>query len=295
MTRKEKIEYWKRYSKINNKLERFAYKSILNVFKKQGIEFTNVANEFSFEYALNRLNDIIKQSDFQSFFDDYYFKAGQMLLKFYNDELKKQVQQMQSKNIQPINIGFRDKQKIEELGRISQRDDVGHKITSITDYTRTLIRNAITQSINDNLPKRDMAKKIFDITQGQIGKKRGLLIARTETTFISSVSAEINIQGNGFKMNKIWIATADARTREAHLAMLNSEAIGQDELFTVGGVKMKYPGDWAGGAENCCNCRCAIAYIPAPLEEQNIPQSNNTESGNALSNAVLSSLIAQLF
>ncbi len=287
MTKKEKIDYWKRYSKINNRIERFAYSSILKLFKKQGIEFTNVANELSFEYALTRLNDIVNKEDFQKFFDEFYVKAGLLLLPFYQSELKKQL----TKNVQPINIAFRNQEKINELGKISQRDDVGHKITSITDYTRTLIRNAMTQSINDNLTKREMASQISMITQGQISKKRGLLIARTETTFISSTTAEINIANSGFKMNKTWIATNDSRTRDAHLKMLDYPTIGQNELFKVGDKEMKYPGDWNGGPENCCNCRCAIAYIPAPLEEQNIPQTRN----NQLSNLVLAELVSQLF
>jgi hypothetical protein len=287
MTKKEKIDYWKRYSKLNNRIERFAYSSILKVFKKQGIEFTNVANELSFEYALTRLNDIVNKEDFQKFFNEFYVKAGLLLLPFYQSELKKQL----TKNVQPINIAFRNQEKINELGKISQRDDVGHKITSITDYTRTLIRNAMTQSINDNLTKREMASEIFNITQGQISKKRGLLIARTETTFISSTTAEINIANSGFKMNKTWIATNDLRTRDAHLKMLDYPTIGQNELFKVGDKEMKYPGDWNGGPENCCNCRCAIAYIPAPLEEQNIPQTRN----NQLSNLVLAELVSQLF
>lgn len=287
MTKKEKIDYWKRYSKLNNRIERFAYSSILKVFKKQGIEFTNVANELSFEYALTRLNDIVNKEDFQKFFDEFYVKAGLLLLPFYQSELKKQL----TKNVQPINIAFRNQEKINELGKVSQRDDVGHKITSITDYTRTLIRNAMTQSINDNLTKREMASQISMITQGQISKKRGLLIARTETTFISSTTAEINIANSGFKMNKTWIATNDSRTRDAHLKMLDYPIIGQNELFKVGDKEMKYPGDWNGGPENCCNCRCAIAYIPAPLEEQNITQTRN----NQLSNLVLAELISQLF
>ncbi|WP_256432989.1 hypothetical protein [Spirosoma foliorum] len=28
-------------------------------------------------------------------------------------------------------------------------------------------------------------------------------------------------------------------------------------------MPMKYPGDPNGGAAQCCNCRCAIAYVPA--------------------------------
>lgn len=289
MTNKEKIQFWKEFQKLNNKAERYSYKNILKVFQKQGSEILRMGNELSFEYVLTRLNDLILESDLQLFFDDFYMKAGKLLLPFYEAQLKKQL----TKNVNTINIAFRNQEKINELAKVSTRDDVGHKITSITDYTRTLIRTAITKGISDNLTKKDIASAIRDITSGSISKKRGLLISRTETTFISSITAQINANSTGFKMNKVWIATNDSRTRDAHLEMLNHKPIPQNENFIVGGKEMLYPGDWKGGPENCCNCRCAIAYVPQPIENQDMPKITNrtTDIASAL---LLQELLTQI-
>ncbi len=52
-----------------------------------------------------------------------------------------------------------------------------------------------------------------------------------------------------------------------------------NESFTVGGVKMKYPGDPNGGAENVCNCRCTQIFRPAKRVE--LPTNDNTTVNNA--------------
>lgn len=63
------------------------------------------------------------------------------------------------------------------------------------------------------------------------------------------------------QMQKEWIASFDDRTRDTH-----SEADGQivmaNNTFLVGGQQMMFPGDPAGGAAECINCRCSVAYIP---------------------------------
>ena len=65
------------------------------------------------------------------------------------------------------------------------------------------------------------------------------------------------------KLDKQWIATADARTRADHAAMLGSKPIPRDALFSVGGTQMRFPGDPAGGAAQICRCRCVVSYVPS--------------------------------
>jgi len=63
------------------------------------------------------------------------------------------------------------------------------------------------------------------------------------------------------QLQKEWIASFDDRTRDTH-----SEADGQivraNDTFLVGGQPMMFPGDPAGGAAECINCRCSVAYLP---------------------------------
>jgi len=81
------------------------------------------------------------------------------------------------------------------------------------------------------------------------------------------------------------------RTRPDHLGMLSKKPIPKNDLFNVGGVLMKYPGDPAGGAANVCNCRCAIVYTPTPNQE-NISQ---TAGSNIISNILIGQILGDLF
>ena len=58
----------------------------------------------------------------------------------------------------------------------------------------------------------------------------------------------------GVVQKKVWIATADDRTRESHLE-LDGEEVDIDEEFSNG---LMYPGDPAGDPAEVYNCRCSM-------------------------------------
>ena len=63
----------------------------------------------------------------------------------------------------------------------------------------------------------------------------------------------------GINVEKQWLATKDARTRESHAA-INGEHVPYDKKFGNG---LLYPGDPDGRPEELHNCRCTIvAYFP---------------------------------
>ena len=106
---------------------------------------------------------------------------------------------------------------------------------------------------------------------GFFSRVRANLIARTEThTALGFANHDYhkNFQADtGITMVKRWRATNDARTRSFH-SEANGQTVPMDEKFTVGGAKMDYVGDPAGGAKNVINCRCVIIYA----DEQDIIQ-----------------------
>ena len=59
---------------------------------------------------------------------------------------------------------------------------------------------------------------------------------------------------------KIWISARDNRVRPHHKE-INQVIIPIGDKFNVGGQFMDHPGDKAGGANECCNCRCAVAGV----------------------------------
>ena len=56
---------------------------------------------------------------------------------------------------------------------------------------------------------------------------------------------------------RVWDATMDDRTREAHQAA-NGQDVGLDEPFTVDGEEMMHPGDFGASPGNVINCRCVV-------------------------------------
>lgn len=64
------------------------------------------------------------------------------------------------------------------------------------------------------------------------------------------------------QMQKEWIASFDDRVRDTHSEAGGQNPIPANDTFLVGGQPMMFPGDPAGGAEECINCRCSVAYFP---------------------------------
>ena len=63
---------------------------------------------------------------------------------------------------------------------------------------------------------------------------------------------------DGIIFKKIWIATADERTRPTHIS-LNGAMVDNDEKFvTFNGDEIEFPGDWAAKPSEVWNCRCTL-------------------------------------
>ncbi len=294
MTQKDKIAFAKVYSKFNARIERYALTFFYKTLKKQVVELKELIDTYPIEAVPLYLNSIVKEETFKVALDEFYQKAGKAFLKFHASQFALTVKKDKDPTTQAIaniNLAFRDAEKIAELAKIAQTAEIADRVTKITDYTRKIIKETIEQSIADNKTKPVIAKEITSKTSGTIAKKRALLIARTETTFISSKAAEINIQDSPYKIQKTWIPVKDMRVRPDHLDMLSKKPISKDETFNVGGVQMKYPGDPAGGAANCCNCRCGIYYAPVPNQETTTEQIGR----GILSDLVIGQILSELF
>ena len=138
-------------------------------------------------------------------------------------------------------------------------------LSGIADDMSNKILRLIGQGRADNLTldqiTRNVASQFLPISL-----RRANLIARTETHNAASFSNHKyheQLQGDlGIEMVKKWVATSDERTRSFH-AEVNGSIVGMDEKFLVGGTRMAYAGDPAGGAKNVINCRCTVVYVEA--------------------------------
>lgn len=145
---------------------------------------------------------------------------------------------------------------------------MGNKITHITESTRADVMSAVQKGYDEGLSIRDTGK-LITATMNSIAKARAETIARTEMTagtsggswaaarLVNDASPEEAV------LRKIWVATDDDRTREAHAEAADTygegSGIGLDQPFIVDGEEMQYPGD-DGSPENTVNCRCTVAY-----------------------------------
>ena len=89
-------------------------------------------------------------------------------------------------------------------------------------------------------------------------------IARTETTGAYNAGARdaAEIEGAGVK---VWIATADDRTRDEHLAA-SGQCVGLNDEFEVGGVPLEMPADPSGPPGLTINCRCTMVFADSCAE-----------------------------
>ena len=141
---------------------------------------------------------------------------------------------------------------------------VGSHIQNIEATTMNQIRKAILEGTEQDLGPEPISRLIRGRVGGQIGRRRAITIARTETHSAASYANNSVAKESGVNLKKRWVSTNDERTREHHRAV-NGQEVSMDEDFIVPykGVDyaMGFAGDPRGGPANVINCRCVIVYF----------------------------------
>lgn len=142
------------------------------------------------------------------------------------------------------------------------------KVKDITEYTMRLLKEQIEEGMAAG-EAIDQLRLRVDEVMDFCGMVRATRIARTEVIAASNAGSFFGAKQTGLALDKEWLATQDARTRDTH-----SWADGQrrklNEPFDVGGAKMDFPGDsrYGAPAREIVNCRCTLAYIEAEARPQ---------------------------
>jgi len=138
----------------------------------------------------------------------------------------------------------------------------GDNIKIISETLATEVVREIKKATKEGETIIQMRKRIFEtVNKPDFYKWQALRIARTETTFAMNAAKEIAGNTSGVLMEKIWIGRNDGRERSSHI-FANGQKVDQDEKFSVGADKMKYPGDRENGsAAEIINCRCTFGYV----------------------------------
>ena len=135
----------------------------------------------------------------------------------------------------------------------------GQKITQISGTTQAQIQSELADGVAAGESIPELAKRIDNLYLEQIIPNRSTVIARTEVIGASNYASVQAAKQSGLNLNKLWLATDDARTRPDHAAA-DGQEVGMDDPFEVGGEELQYPGDPSGSAGNVINCRCTTTY-----------------------------------
>lgn len=110
----------------------------------------------------------------------------------------------------------------------------------------------------DSIP--NIAKRLRSVTE--MNRNSAIRNARTACTSAENkgrMDMLHDAEEKGVETKKVWMATADDRTRETH-AELDGTEVSIDEDFEVDGYTIKYPGDPDADPEMVYNCRCTLGY-----------------------------------
>lgn len=106
--------------------------------------------------------------------------------------------------------------------------------------------------------------------------------ARTYLTGAQNAGRDAAMQAArdaGLIIRKMWIATLDSRTRDAHRE-LDGQVVDIDQPFTVYGDTIRYPGDPEAKPALVYNCRCTLGFIYPGHEAPGNRRDNTT--GNVI-------------
>ena len=147
-------------------------------------------------------------------------------------------------------------------------------------YNR-LVNNAVTQGIiaGDSIDK--IAKRIGEFTgeRAQSAMMRNARTAFTAAQNAGRIEGMHQAQRLGVNVQKRWMSTLDARTRDAHQD-LDGQIQEVDKPFKSELGDIMYPGDPTAKPGNIYNCRCTLGYA-YPDYQMNIQRRDN-ETGKII-------------
>lgn len=129
----------------------------------------------------------------------------------------------------------------------------------IAQTNSTRIKEILQEGMKQGYTINQMTNQINDIYDGW-SDWRGELISRTETTRAANDGARKLYKRWGIEQ-KEWLATADDRTRDTHLAM-NEQIRDIDKPFdSPSGAKLMQPGDSSAPLSETAACRCTVLPV----------------------------------
>lgn len=289
MTPDEQRTYWLKYAKQNAKMERLAKNLVLDLFRDRLSAIYAHLESYGLQSTLDQLDLLLTRIHVQDMYSRLYMEVGarqkqwadadvakrfprikSLLLKEEDDDRirrRPNPERLAEPDLTPtFGVGFFNDAWLARLRNLYTGSEVGKRVTSVTKTIKDKIKTSLTESSQTFVSISKTITKLKRDVGGVFARSRAELITRTEVTYVNNLAAEQSAketaQSVGIDLVKVWIRTLDDRTRDAH-RNVTSKPIKANEKFLVGGKKMMYPGDPAGGLANICRCRCVVSYLPA--------------------------------
>jgi hypothetical protein len=226
------IAYFKEVSNI---------KRITDIIESKGVEhFKNNLEEY---FMFDKYAEIIYQ---------HWGQTGAKFAEITEENIKSQYY-INQKRREPVKIstGFFSQTYVDNMVRYAKAT-AGELITKVNDTTIKLVKESLAKAGEQRLGAKETAK-LINKSYG-FGKARALTIARTETTAAAESGSFIVAKSWNVEMTTTW-GCAFKNSRDSHISA-DGQTVKLGEYFTVGGAKMKHPGDRNGGASEVINCNC---------------------------------------
>jgi len=248
-------QQWKLFDNRRNKWYKFAQRIFNKVLLKN---YADVIKALKKDGALDDLNYTVTEAlkkglpAWEKAYKKVYLSVGLDFATFINAGFTKSIGGIESKGTESDwRAGIKDYLLLEG----------GQKITLVNETTRKAMMKSLGIVVADGGGADEMATRLA--TDSQISQMRALKISRTEVINASNLGSFTAAETVGIPLNKKWLATSGNRTRPTHVAA-NGQTVKMQAFFSVGGSKLKFPGDTSQGAKakEVINCRCTQTYEP---------------------------------
>jgi hypothetical protein len=138
--------------------------------------------------------------------------------------------------------------------------DASNRLVGVGETIWTDVRERVTSAVASGMSNEELKEQIGKLSD--FSEYRADTIARTETigAYVNGDWEGAQLLGEFGPVEKVWVATGDARGRDWHTALMD-QSLPMDEPFDVDGEPMLYPHDSSGSAFNVVNCRCYIEFL----------------------------------
>lgn len=186
-----------------------------------------------------------------------------------------------------INFDMVDESTVKKLIKNGSIDLLPKKVDISKDmkWNTKKINSQVMQGILQGESIGDISKRLQNVTD--MNEKSAIRNARTMTTnaeCMGRMDSYHELQDAGVVLKKVWIATADERTRAWHTD-LDGVEMDIDEPFENEYGSIMYPGDPDADPANVYNCRCSletriISIDGVDIDEEDIMEDDTFEVVN---------------